>query len=170
DLLHGNTARYGTNQRAQIATHALIFDNARYVLGDFAIAQVATRTLGCGDALMRAVFAGDVAKIATDAELRIDFGDDLVIQIQIAPIADSLSRATDVFHSRGETFLAEVLRETVDHVFHDPEAVVHGRRANLNRGGAQQHELRGIAPVTHATDARNRNSYFGMFGDGRNHV
>src|SRR5436190_24019463 len=90
DLFHADAAGHRTDQGAKIAAHALVFKNARHVLGNGSVAQVPSGTFGGGDALVGSVFTGDVTEIAADAEVRIDTGDNLVIQVEVAPIPDAI--------------------------------------------------------------------------------
>jgi len=60
------------------------------MLGDLSIPQISSRTPGGGDALMCAIFTRDVTKIAADTKLRVDSSDDLIVQVEIAPIADAI--------------------------------------------------------------------------------
>ena len=53
------------------------------------MAQVAIRPLLYPDALVRAVFTGDVTEIAANAFFRVNAGDNLVIQVEIAPVLDA---------------------------------------------------------------------------------
>src|SRR6185437_14046813 len=89
-------------------------------------AKVATGPGGGCNALVRAIFARDVAQVAADALLLIDSGYDFVIQIEIAPVSDSADRLTHQVDCRSEAFLVEILVQPVDHVFHNAKAIVHG--------------------------------------------
>src|SRR6266576_3464287 len=75
-------------QRAQIAADTFIFQHLRHMPWQNVMTQIAQRTLFHAYTLVRAVFAGNVAEVAADAFLRVNFGDDLVIQIKITPIVD----------------------------------------------------------------------------------
>ena len=76
-LHHRDAAIDRADEHAEIAADALrLVDdgNAAAVRG------------GEIDALMRAIPRRDVAKLAADAEFRIDLGDDPVIQVEVAPV------------------------------------------------------------------------------------
>jgi len=60
------------------------------MLCNLSVAQISFWAFCGGDALVCAVLTRDVAKIAANAQLGIDAGDDLVIQIEIAPIANAI--------------------------------------------------------------------------------
>ena len=62
------------------------------------------------DALVRPVFARDIAKLAADAEVRVDLGDDFVIQVKVAPIQNVGQRAPAKILNRAETVVVHVLR------------------------------------------------------------
>src|SRR5215475_4739001 len=85
---HGDASRDRTHQGAQVAADALVFQHARDVLPKDAIAKVAGHSRVNLNALVRAVFAGDVAEVAADTLRRVDLGDDLVVQIEVAPVVD----------------------------------------------------------------------------------
>src|SRR5437870_13015846 len=84
DLLHGDAAGHRTDQRAEVAAHAVVFNDVRHVLGWFTVAQVAKRPRRRSDALMRAIFTGDVTEIAADTFFGIDLGDDFVVEVKVA--------------------------------------------------------------------------------------
>src|SRR5690242_20162792 len=66
-LDHGDAAGHGADQRAQIAAHTLIFQNVWNMPELDAMAQITARTLFHANALVRAVFASDITKIAANA-------------------------------------------------------------------------------------------------------
>src|SRR6185437_14906407 len=101
------------------------------------------------DALVGSVPAGGVAKAAADAGFGIDAGDDLVVEVEAAPVGDAVEGASAEVFDRGETLALHPLGELVLHAFDDAEAVVHRCGADLHGSAAEQQELRGVAPVAH---------------------
>src|SRR5215472_6611063 len=88
-LLHRDAVIHWADQRTQVAANAFVFDDSRHVDAHsvrilFAVARDGVRL----DALVGTIFAGDVAKLAADAEITANLGDDLVVQVEVAPIAD----------------------------------------------------------------------------------
>lgn len=55
------------------------------------------------DALVRAVFAGDVAEVALDTFVVINAGDGFVFEVEIAPIRDALGGKSDDVVDAGVT-------------------------------------------------------------------
>src|SRR5579863_8383868 len=92
---HRDAAWHRANQRAQVAAHALLFQHHGDVLGQAAMAQIAIRTLFYADALVRAIFASNVAEVATYAFCCVNLGDDFVVQIEIAPVVNARDRLAD---------------------------------------------------------------------------
>ena len=117
------------------------------------------------DALVRAVPAGDVAQVAADALRRIDARDDLVVQVEVLPFLHPGQRAAAEILYGPVSLLVHPVGKTVDHVLHDPVAVMHHRRADLDRAAAQQDELRRLAPAGNAADAGDRKADLGVGGD-----
>src|SRR5688572_10298263 len=124
DRLHRDAAVDGTDQAAQVAADAGL-------LVDLAVG--ATVVGPALDRLVRAVLAGRVAEAATDALLLIDLGDDLVVEVELLPARVTRDGRPDQLLRRGQAALEQVVREAVDHVLDDAEAVVHDRRADLHR-------------------------------------
>ena len=77
------------------------------------------------DALVRAIFAGHVAQLATDAEVLSDVRDDFVIQIQIAPILHIGHGTSPKILDGAKSVVVHICGEAIDHVLYDAEAVVH---------------------------------------------
>lgn len=75
DLLHGEE---------EVTSHTLGFIHDEH--------HVTRCRLHPVDALMRRIFAGDIALVPLDAPLLVDPGDDFVLQIQIAPVHVSVHR------------------------------------------------------------------------------
>src|SRR5512140_2203972 len=92
-LHHRDASRHWADQRTQVAADALVVNDVRYVLRWCARAQICRRPWRDRDALMRAILARDIAQVAADTFLVIDLGDDLVIQVQVAPIHDARQRS-----------------------------------------------------------------------------
>ena len=108
------------------------------------------------DRLVAAVLAGDVAEPAVDALVLVDPGDDLVVQVELAPRLDPRHRAADDVADRLEALLAHPAFEAARQVLDDPESVMHDGRADLHRARAQQEELDGVLPGLDAADAADR--------------
>ena len=123
------------------------------MFGNVTIAQISSGALGCGDVLVGAVFTCDVTKIAADAQFGIDTGNNLVVQIQIAPVAYAIDRLAYQPHHRVEAFVVEILGETIDHVFNNAKAIVHRCRTDLHRGCPKRNEFGCILPVGNPTDS-----------------
>src|SRR5262249_24569011 len=155
-LGHGDAAGHGADQCAQVAAYALVFQNMRDMFCQYPVPQVAVGSFLHADALVRAIFACDVAEIAANALFGIDLGHDLVVQIEVAPVVHARHRLTHDVHDGAEALFFEIIFEAFDHVANDTEAVVHGRSADLDGGGSQQHELYSVAPVADAADAGDR--------------
>src|SRR5579859_272652 len=169
-LHHSDASRHGTHQRAQIAAHALIFKNVRDVLQIDAMTQIAAWTILDAYTLVCAVLAGDITKVAANTLGFVDLGDNLVIKVKIAPILDARHRLANEFHRGTHAFLFQIILQTVNHVAHNTEPIMHGRGAHLDRARAQQHEFHGIAPIGDTTDTGYRDIYFWMLCDAGNHV
>src|SRR5438128_1003288 len=104
------------------------------------------------DALVRAIPASDVAKLASDTKLGMDLGDDFVVQVQVLPFGDARqAQSTEIVDSL-ESFLVHPIAQAVDHIFYNAEPVVHGRRADLDRSATEQDELRRVFPSGDTTD------------------
>ncbi len=98
------------------------------------------------DALMSAVPACDVAEGTTDTRLLVDVGHDLVVQVEMLPLGDASDGQAAKILECGKAFGAHPVLESLGHVFDDAIAVVHHRRADLNRPSTQQHELHRVTP------------------------
>src|SRR5208282_301535 len=86
---HGDAAVHGADNRAEIAAHAVGLAHLRdRFAGDAARAEAMAVRRHQINALVGAVLAGDVAKVAADALVVIDPGDALVIEIQRLPLLD----------------------------------------------------------------------------------
>jgi len=73
DLNHGDAIVNGADQRAQIATHAIVFaDFRQHLVRHAAWTKINANTFGRQqiNALMRAIFAGYVAQIAANKKMR----------------------------------------------------------------------------------------------------
>src|SRR5205807_8949161 len=113
-----------------------------------------------GDALVRAVFAGDVAEVALDALRVINARDRLVVEIEIAPVGHTTcARADDLAHAR-VAFVVQVVRQSVNQVFDDAIAVVHDGGADLHGGCADQQELGRVAPRRDPADAADGDAHY----------
>src|SRR5580765_7862302 len=95
---HGDAARHRADVRAQVAARALVpvgpgdVDAGRLRACDGDVARgravaLGERVLAGVDAVHRGVAEGHVAEVAADALLRIDVRRNLVIEVQVAPLA-----------------------------------------------------------------------------------
>ena len=126
-------------------------------LGFFLPFAVRRAAIVRSDGLVRAVFAGDVAELAADAQLGINLGDDFVIQVEVAPVLHVGYGAAAKIFDGAEAVRVHVLRKAVDHVFDDAEAVVHRGGADLHGGSADSDVLRGVVPIADAANAADGN-------------
>ena len=165
DFLHRDAAVHGADERAQIAAYTFLFDDSRdvnfHAVGIVFAVGVVLR--GAFDALVRAVFAGDVTELAADAKAGVNFGDDFVIQVEVAPIHYVGDRAAAEIFGGAVAVVVHVGGEAVGHIFDDAKTVVHGRGADLHAGGAEGDVFRGVLPIADAADADDGNFHF--FGD-----
>ena len=85
-FFHCDTSTNRANQFAQITTYTFFLFNGVIVIwiSSFDI-----------DRLMRSVFASDVTQATVDTFVLVNFGDVMVIDIQIFPILDFLNRFSD---------------------------------------------------------------------------
>ena len=67
----------------------------------------------------------------------MDAGDDLVVQIEMLPLGDLGDGEAAEIVEGGEAFLIHPIRQAIDHVFDDAEAVVHGGGADLHVAAAR---------------------------------
>ena len=111
------------------------------------------------DALMRAVFACGVAKLAADAQIGVNLRDDLVIQIEIAPIHHIGNGAAAKILDGAIAVVVHVGVQAVGHILDNAKAVVHGGGADLHAGGAQRDVLGRVRPRADAADADDWNFY-----------
>ncbi|MCY1434090.1 hypothetical protein D9M71_501350 [compost metagenome] len=127
--------------------------------------------LEVGDGLVRGVFAGDMAASAADAGVLIDFGDDLVVDVQVLPVGGVAHGATAEVLQAAVALTVHPAREAVFHVFDDAKAMQHRCCAYLHGAAAQGNELGGVAPAADAADAADRQAAGGrVTGDFGDHV
>jgi len=112
----------------------MFFDFRNWFSRHTARAEPVAIWINQGDGLMRAILAGDVTEIAADTFVVINFGDALVIQVESFPFLKRRNSFAHKIHDAFETFGIEVIVQTFGHVFHDPEAVMHDGRADLDAG------------------------------------
>ena len=108
------------------------------------------------DALVGAIPAGGVTKLASDAQVLVNTRDDLVIQVELVPVDDRGQRPAAEVVDGGEAFLRHPRQQAILHVFDDAVAVVHGRGAYLHRAATEQDKFRSVPPVGDAADAGER--------------
>jgi uncharacterized protein YprB with RNaseH-like and TPR domain len=149
DLDHLDAARDGAHQLAEVAPDALGLVHPRDpIAGDRADGEGdggRGGTLGVRvrrsrailapgeDALVGAVLAGDDAPLAPDARGSVDAGDELVREVEIAPLLVRRDSAPDEIADAAHPALIEPVGQPVDHVADDPVPQVHHRRAHLHR-------------------------------------
>src|SRR5262249_31468087 len=148
---HLNASVYRTHQPAQVASHTLLFIDARdAVKRRLRRALVYTRgrgdsdlaaALGFGlrrslvpgavcaqavemDARVRAIPASGIAELTADAGPWIDPRHQLVIQIQMAPIGETRQASAAEIVQSGESFVVHPIAEPVDHVLDDPVPIM----------------------------------------------
>ena len=136
---HADTIFNRADEPAEIAAHALMlidFGNAagrscvRYsgrVVGPVRPAGSAVHV----NALVCAIPAGRVAKLAADALVRINTSNDFVIEIEMLPVGHLRQRETANGVKIGVAFGIHPMAEAIDHILHDTKAVVHGRGTSL---------------------------------------
>ena len=108
------------------------------------------------DGLMAAVEAADGAAAAADAEVVVDFGDNLEIAVEVLAGDDVGERLADEIAQGGEAVLEHEDFEAVFHVFDDAIAVLHDGCRDLEVFSAEEEEFNGILPCLDATDAGDR--------------
>src|SRR5690606_6413983 len=186
-LDHRDAALDGADQAAEVAADAVLLPYARLralaVGPDAGLeAGAVTGQRGRVDAhavdrevyaLVRALVAGDVAEVALDALALVDARDGLERQVEVAEVGDAVRRRPHDLRDALDALRVEPVRETVDEVLDDPEAVVHHGRADLHRRGAEQQELGRVAPgldPAHAGDRHAGGPHLGVDGHLREHV
>ena len=97
--------------------------------------------------MMRAIFARDMAEVASDAGVVVDAGHAFEVEIQILPFVKRGDGTTDKSMGGFHAFAVEVGAKAIDHALHDPESMVHNGGADLDGAGAEGHELSRIAPI-----------------------
>ena len=129
DPFHRNGSRRWTDKRAEIASDALFLKHIRIPL---AVDVVESEALVC------AVFAGDITEIAADAILVIDLSFHIIIEIKVSPIGDTFNRLSDNVVDWRESLIVQIIIQPVDHVLDDPITVMHNGRTHLNATGAEK--------------------------------
>src|SRR5581483_12123572 len=144
DLLHANAIFDRANQAAQVAANAGVLldredidrvaSRARQYLHTAGTNDLGPIAVGSqkhvpghpvpADRLVGAVLTGDVAQATVDAFMGIDFGDELVVQIQLAPGFNARYRAANEIADRLEAFLAHPAFQAAAQVLDETEAVV----------------------------------------------
>src|SRR6266702_3843581 len=132
---HGDAIVHRADNRAEIATDTIFFANfGNRFAGDASRAEAVAVRVHQVNALVSAVFAGDVAQIAADAPLVIDPGDPLIVQVQGFPVLQRRHGLAHKFRHAPESIGVQVIVQSLDHVLHDAEAVVHDGGADLHTG------------------------------------
>ncbi len=111
DLNHGDAIINGADQRAQIATHAIVFANFRqYLVRHAAWTQINVNTFWRNqiNALMRAIFAGDVAQITANAFVVINARHALKVQVKVLPLVHIAHALANKFSQALHAFAVKV--------------------------------------------------------------
>ena len=162
DLHHGDAVRHRADMLAEITADAFLVNHAVLPL-----AVDPER----GNGLVGGILARDMAEAAFDAEILVDCGDDLVVHVEVLPVRDIGHRLAAEILDPGIALAVHPVRQPVDHVVDDLEAVMHGGGADLHRAGAERHELRRVAPAGDAADGRDGHAVGrGIPGDLRHHM
>ena len=157
DFHHRYTLVHGTDEAAEIASDAVRLTHDRNGLAwhaAWAISDACGLRIEQINALMRAIFARDMAEVASDAGVVVDAGHAFEVEIQILPFVKRGDGSTDKSIGGVHVFAVEVGVKTIDHALHDPESMVHNGSADLDRSRAEGHELCRIAPIRDASNAR----------------
>src|SRR5882724_7359871 len=161
DRDHGDAIIDGANQRAKIAADAILLAHlGNRLAGNAAWAQSVTVWIYQIDALMRPIFAGNIAEVAPDALVIVDAGNALIAQVQCFPLLNGGNGFPNQIHHTFVTFRIEIIVQAFDHIFDDAETVVHDRSANLHARRAQRNELGSVTPVADSADAGNWQPHF----------
>src|SRR5437763_1193321 len=94
------------------------------------------------NALMSAVPASHITKIAPDALFLVNSRDNLVIQIEMLPLSDLRQAEPAKVFDSSEALFIHPMGEAVNHVLNDAESVMHSGSADLHGAAAEQQEFR----------------------------
>src|SRR5438067_1339525 len=165
DLPHGNAVLNGANQRAEIAPNAGLFDDLDHWT-TFPVSRVPCPiSFEPPNSLMGTVLTRRPTQFALDAFILVDVSQEMIVQIEIFPLRDARQRAAADVGERAVAALVHPIRQAVNQVFDDAEAVVHDRGTDLQRPRAQRDEFGRVAPGCDAADPGNR---YGDLGIARN--
>ena len=140
----GDSAEDGADVETEVAADAAIGeDRSARAFFDF-------------DSLMTAIVAGDSAPTATDAEVVVNFGNDLEITVEVFGGNDVRKGFSDEIANRAEAVFFHENGESVFHVFDNAVAVLHDAGSDLEVFGAQEEELDGVHPGLDTADTGNR--------------
>src|SRR5262249_15234957 len=139
------------------------------------LVTIAAKELAQGHALaanglVGAIFAGDVTQAAVDAPVLINFGNDLVIQIELSPAFDAWHGQTEEVLDPVEPLFQHPRFQPALELLHDAETIMHDGRAHLNRSGAHEHELDRVLPCLDAPYAADRHVNRWIAGQDGYHV
>src|SRR5581483_1749174 len=130
---HGDAIIHRTDQRAKVAANAIILTDLR---NWFAWHAPRTEAIAIWvhqiNALVRAVLARDVAKIAANALVVIDSRNALIVQIERFPFLERGNRQPAKLRDRSKPLGRQIIVQTLDHVRHDSKTIMHYRRADLH--------------------------------------
>src|SRR6185312_2233012 len=124
-LDHLDAVIYGADEGAEVAADAGGFvDAGEFCQGDGIAGAGEAFASVLIDALVGPVPAGGVAEAAADAGLWVDAGDDLIVEVEAAPVGDAVEGASAEVFDGSETLALHPLGELVLHAFDDAETVV----------------------------------------------
>ena len=135
-----NRAENGTNIEAEMAADAFVSDHGT------------ARSFFDLNGLMSTVVAADSATSAADAEVIVDFGDNLEIAIEVFARNDVRKRFADKIAKGRESIFFHEDGEAVFHVFDNAISVLHDTRRDLEIFSAEEEEFDRIHPSCDATD------------------
>src|SRR5207248_676000 len=161
DLPHRNAILHRTHQRAEITPNARFLD----YFDHGSTVPVTGFSIEPPNSLMGTVLTRRPTQFALDAFILVDVSQEMIVEIEIFPLRDARQGAAADVDERAVAALVHPIREAVNQVFDDAEAVVHDRGTHLQRPRAQRDELSRVAPGCDAADPGNR---YGDFGIARN--
>src|SRR2546430_15051610 len=90
----------------------------------------------------------------------------MIVEIEIFPLRDARQRAAANVGERAVAAFVHPVRQAVNQVFDDAEAVMHNGGAHLQRPPAPPNELRRVAPGRRAAAPRKWENDFWVARDG----
>src|SRR5690606_2101046 len=141
---HRDAFIYRTDIRTEITAHTILFDNLRDAM---------TIIRMYADGLVRSVFTCDITKLAANTFVRIDLGDDFVMQVERFPRGHFVQRFTDEVVEGLHVFITHELFKSRHHFFDDPETIMHHCGTHLDIGSAEQEIFYRVLPGFDAADS-----------------